>query len=78
MSRIAQILRQINAKLSPTRSLHKPPKQQRQFIAEAAYYLAEKRGFVAGFEEQDWAEAQDELGFQLTDHLDPANHREVV
>ena len=29
-----------------------------QAIAEAAYYKAEKRGFIPGFEEQDWAEAE--------------------
>jgi hypothetical protein len=26
-------------------------------IAEAAYYLAEKRNFQPGFEEEDWATA---------------------
>jgi hypothetical protein len=30
-------------------------------IAEAAYYKAEKRGFIPGFEEQDWAEAEIEI-----------------
>jgi hypothetical protein len=32
-----------------------------QSIAEAAYYKAEKRGFISGFEEQDWAEAETEI-----------------
>jgi len=32
-----------------------------QSIAEAAYYKAEKRGFIPGFEEQDWAEAETEI-----------------
>lgn len=27
-------------------------------IAEAAYYKAEKRGFVSGYEKQDWLEAE--------------------
>lgn len=30
-------------------------------IAEAAYYKSEKRGFEAGFENQDWIEAEREI-----------------
>lgn len=30
-------------------------------IAEAAYYMAEKRGFVPGYEMQDWLEAEKEI-----------------
>ncbi len=30
-------------------------------IAEAVYYKAEKRGFVLGYEAQDWLEAEEEL-----------------
>ena len=30
-------------------------------IAEAAYFKAKKRGFVAGYEEADWLEAEQEL-----------------
>ncbi|HEV7391576.1 MAG TPA: DUF2934 domain-containing protein [Burkholderiales bacterium] len=35
-------------------------------VAEAAYYRAERRGFVAGFEEEDWLEAERELGLPAT------------
>jgi hypothetical protein len=31
-------------------------------IAEAAYYRAERRGFVPGSEIEDWLAAEDELG----------------
>jgi len=31
---------------------------RKQNIAEAAYYYAEQRGFVPGFEEQDWSDAE--------------------
>ena len=32
-----------------------------QKIAEAAYYRAEKRGFVPGYEIEDWLEAEKEV-----------------
>jgi hypothetical protein len=32
-----------------------------QYVAEAAYYKAEKRGFEPGYEEQDWLEAEHEI-----------------
>jgi hypothetical protein len=32
--------------------------QRRRLIAEAAYYLAERRGFQGGSPEQDWLEAE--------------------
>lgn len=32
--------------------------QVRLMIEEAAYYLAEKRGFAPGYELQDWIEAE--------------------
>jgi hypothetical protein len=34
---------------------------RQQYIAEAAYYKAEKRGFAPGFEQQDWSEAESEI-----------------
>lgn len=33
----------------------------RKMIAEAAYYRAEKRGFAAGLEADDWREAEAEM-----------------
>jgi hypothetical protein len=34
-------------------------------VAEAAYYLAEKRSFAPGFEEQDWQSARKQIEAQL-------------
>ncbi|CAI8801662.1 DUF2934 domain-containing protein [Methylocaldum szegediense] len=40
-----------------------PPSEDtiNQRIAEAAYYRAEKRGFVPGYEVEDWLEAEKEI-----------------
>lgn len=35
------------------------PREQR--VAEAAYFIALKRGFVPGYEAEDWAAAEKEL-----------------
>jgi hypothetical protein len=32
-----------------------------KYVAEAAYYKSEKRGFETGFEEQDWLDAENEI-----------------
>jgi hypothetical protein len=37
------------------------PKPREQQVAEAAYFIALKRGFVPGYEAQDWAAAEKEL-----------------
>ena len=34
---------------------------RKHFIAEAAYFKAERRGFAPGFERQDWDEAEAEI-----------------
>ena len=34
----------------------------KDMVAEAAYYKAEQRGFIPGHEENDWVEAERELG----------------
>jgi hypothetical protein len=36
-----------------------------RMVAEAAYYLAEKRAFAPGFEEQDWQAAREQIEAQL-------------
>lgn len=37
-------------------------KEMRQAkITEAAYYIAEKRGFIAGYEMDDWLKAEKEV-----------------
>ena len=37
------------------------PETRRMMIAEAAYYVAEKRGFAPGGELQDWIEAEAQI-----------------
>lgn len=41
----------------------------RLFISEAAYYKAEKRGFAAGFEKQDWLEAEQEIKKEFNSYM---------
>lgn len=36
--------------------------EHRRRVAEAAYYRAERRGFESGHEEEDWLEAEREIG----------------
>jgi hypothetical protein len=38
-----------------------------QWIATAAYFKAERRGFVPGYEAQDWREAEIEIEVRLAD-----------
>jgi len=46
----------------PSRSGPVLSEQERErFVAQAAYYRAEKRGFAPGFELQDWVEAEAEV-----------------
>jgi hypothetical protein len=40
-------------------------------VAEAAYYLAEKRGFAPGFEEQDWQAAKQQVAAQFRNARNP-------
>jgi hypothetical protein len=40
-------------------------------VAEAAYYLAEKRCFAPGFEEQDWLTAREQIEAQLSAARNP-------
>ena len=37
------------------------PEERQRLVARAAYFRAEKRGFVPGFELQDWVEAEAEV-----------------
>ncbi len=41
------------------------PGQRQRMIAEAAYYLAEKRGFTPGNQITDWAEAEKQIDAKL-------------
>lgn len=45
------------------------PEVRRGMIAESAYLRAERRGFVAGFEEEDWIAAEREVDALLTARL---------
>jgi hypothetical protein len=49
-------------------SLNKPDQDYHEMIAEAAYYIAEQRGFIPGFEDQDWYEAENEISPMLDLH----------
>lgn len=37
------------------------PEQRRQLIAQAAYFIAERRGFAPGNEIEDWLQAEAEI-----------------
>ena len=41
-----------------------PAKDYKKMIAECAYFLAEKRGFVPGKELDDWYQAEQEINQQ--------------
>ena len=54
------------AKSSPAATSSAPtPEQRRQFIAVAAYYAAERRGFLTGDAMADWLTAEAEIDRQL-------------
>lgn len=38
-----------------------PDDERRTWIAEAAYYIAERRGFCGGSPEDDWCQAESEI-----------------
>lgn len=44
------------------------PEVRRRMIAEAAYYIAEKRGFIHGHHDGDWAEAERQIDALLMKH----------
>lgn len=41
------------------------PEERRQLIAETAYFLAERRGFSAGSELEDWLQAEADVNRRL-------------
>lgn len=52
----------VQEEASPSRQPRAPsPVEIYEMIAEAAYYRAQKRGFAAGLEEEDWREAEAEV-----------------
>lgn len=42
------------------------PEVRARMIAEAAYYIAEKRGFIHGHHDADWAEAERQIDALLS------------
>lgn len=50
------------------------PEQRYQMICDAAYYRAERRGFIGGNPEQDWVEAELEIDQLLCDTKARPNH----
>lgn len=44
---------------------------RRTLIAQAAYFRAERRGFAAGYELQDWCEAEAEIDARFPDLAAP-------
>ena len=42
-----------------------------RMVAEAAYYLAERRAFAPGFEDQDWQAAREQVEAQLRSAKNP-------
>jgi hypothetical protein len=50
-----------------TKGTHIDPEQRRNYIEVAAYYIAERRGFVGGNEVDDWAAAEVEIDRLLTE-----------
>ena len=61
--KIAAILRQAREAPAPAAV---GPKERYHVIAEAAYFRAEHRGFLPGYELQDWLDAEAELDKPLT------------
>lgn len=48
--------------IKPKRKINNPTDQDfQEMISQAAYYKAEQRGFVPGFEEEDWLLAEEEI-----------------
>jgi hypothetical protein len=53
------------------RGMSVTPEQRHQMVAEVAYQRAQKRNFVGGDPENDWYEAEEEIGQLL---FQPATH----
>lgn len=51
--------------VTPSYSQFAGPEQRAALIAEAAFFRAEKRGFAAGHEVEDWLAAESEVDARL-------------
>ncbi len=65
MTQITSIGQQPKAQSKAPSDAAVSDEELRAYIAEAAYYKAEKRGFAAGFEQEDWLEAEKEITARL-------------
>ncbi len=67
--RMAEAQRETSAQMFDPLRFSKPPgvtgAERKRMIAEAAYYRALQRGFVPGFENEDWLAAEAEVIAQL-------------
>jgi hypothetical protein len=52
-----------------------PPDVRRKMVADAAYYIAERRGFQLGDPVADWAAAEVEIDELLTDTVSTRGKR---
>lgn len=48
------------------------PEERHRLVAEAAYFIAERRGFAAGYELDDWLQAEAEVDRRLDASNGPA------
>ena len=53
--------KQGNSEIRPGSGSTISAQERERFVAQAAYYRAEKRGFAPGYELQDWVEAEAEV-----------------
>ena len=45
------------------------PEERQQMIAEAAYYRAKQRGFIPGYEQDDWYAAENYVDSHLLNDI---------
>ncbi|MDD5296950.1 MAG: DUF2934 domain-containing protein [Rhodocyclaceae bacterium] len=55
----------IEADMVPAQASVMHHEERHRHVSEAAYYLAERRGFAPGFEHEDWVRAEAEVAAKL-------------
>ena len=58
---VAVKAKQAKAEVRPASGPSISAQERDRFVAQAAYFRAEKRGFAPGYELQDWVEAEAEV-----------------
>jgi len=58
---VAVKAKQTKAEVRPAAGPSISAQERERFVAQAAYFRAEKRGFAPGYELQDWVEAEAEV-----------------